>query len=296
MHLGGDASPTTGSVEHRARRQGRRAPPRRPGGARRACRSPSRPARGSGIVGPNGIGKSTLLRILAGLEPPDGGRVERRRPPRPSAGCRRSPTRTPARPCAAYLARRTGVAEAQRARRRHRGAWARIRTRSRRTADALERFLALGGDDLDSRSRRGARPGRPARGPARRRGGPPLRRAGGPGGAGRDPAVAPRRAAPRRADQRPRLRRPRAARAVRGVDAVGRRDRVARPGLPRPGRHADRRAAGARPRRRRARGRVDRLRRSPASWPAASSTRATRSTRPSATASRRASAPSGSGR
>ena len=30
-----------------------------------------------GLIGPNGVGKTTLLRILAGIEPPDSGSVDR---------------------------------------------------------------------------------------------------------------------------------------------------------------------------------------------------------------------------
>ena len=62
-----------------------------------------------GVVGPNGIGKSTLLRILGGLEQPDSGTVER--PPELTVGyLPQEPDIRPGETLLEYLGRRTGVA------------------------------------------------------------------------------------------------------------------------------------------------------------------------------------------
>ncbi len=106
-----------------------------------------------GLIGPNGVGKSTLLRIVAGLETPDSGVVSRT-PTELFVGY--LPQELDARPgetLLAYLARRTGVGEAEAAM----DALAARLGDEPELADAygvaLDVFLALGGGDLEARAR-----------------------------------------------------------------------------------------------------------------------------------------------
>jgi ATPase subunit of ABC transporter with duplicated ATPase domains len=106
-----------------------------------------------GLVGPNGIGKSTLLRLLAGLDRPDEGTVERS-PARLEVGW--LPQEVEARPgetLRGYLARRTGVADAEADLDRWTAALATDPGDAIEPyTEALDRFLALGGEDLDARA------------------------------------------------------------------------------------------------------------------------------------------------
>jgi ATPase subunit of ABC transporter with duplicated ATPase domains len=106
-----------------------------------------------GVVGPNGSGKSTLLRMLAGADEPDGGAVERQPPSLTVGYLEQEPDSPPGETLLAYLERRTGVTAAA----------AELDALAERLgeepelahahAEALERFLVLGGDDLEGRAR-----------------------------------------------------------------------------------------------------------------------------------------------
>ena len=106
-----------------------------------------------GIVGPNGVGKSTLLGALAGAVPLDSGRVDLA-PPTATVGLLpQEPDRRPGETLLAFLARRTGVAEASVALDAASDALA----EGAPGADdaysvALERWLGLGGADLEARA------------------------------------------------------------------------------------------------------------------------------------------------
>src|SRR6266508_5352256 len=106
-----------------------------------------------GVVGPNGSGKSTLLRLLAGLEEPDSGIVERSPatltvgylPQEPDAGADE--------PMLGYLARRTAIAPAEHRLDELASALGERPELAGAHSEALDRFLALGGEDFEARAR-----------------------------------------------------------------------------------------------------------------------------------------------
>ncbi len=106
-----------------------------------------------GVVGPNGVGKTTLLRLLAGLERPDRGTITAT-PPSLRVGYLAQEPERGEEEVIAFLARRTGVDEAER---ELEGAAAALADgsvdASDAYADALDAYLALGGPDFDSRAR-----------------------------------------------------------------------------------------------------------------------------------------------
>ncbi|WP_033438391.1 ABC-F family ATP-binding cassette domain-containing protein [Saccharothrix sp. NRRL B-16314] len=104
-----------------------------------------------GLVGANGAGKSTLLRTLAGLLPAEQG-VIRLSPTNATVGhLPQEPDRRPGETVRAFLARRTGVADAQVELDRATEALA-TGADDDTYSEALERWLALGGADLEERS------------------------------------------------------------------------------------------------------------------------------------------------
>ncbi|MFF2806207.1 ABC-F family ATP-binding cassette domain-containing protein [Streptomyces sp. NPDC058000] len=106
-----------------------------------------------GLVGANGAGKSTLLRLLAGLVPPEQGALALSPPTATVGHLPQEPDRRPGESVRAFLARRTGVAEAQHALDATTEALADGRPGADDAyATALERWLALGAADLDDRA------------------------------------------------------------------------------------------------------------------------------------------------
>ena len=105
------------------------------------------------VVGPNGVGKSTLLAVLAGELTPETGTVSVSPPDATRVLLPQERDRRPGESLRAYLARRTGVAQAEAAMTRAADALAAgAEGAEDGYAAVLDRWLSLGGADLDTRS------------------------------------------------------------------------------------------------------------------------------------------------
>jgi ATPase subunit of ABC transporter with duplicated ATPase domains len=106
-----------------------------------------------GVVGPNGVGKSTLLRILARSEPHDRGSISAT-PPNLRVGYLAQEPERRDETVLEFLARRTGVTAAQAELERAAAALADApEAGADAYTDALDAYLAAGGPDLDARAR-----------------------------------------------------------------------------------------------------------------------------------------------
>ena len=105
-----------------------------------------------GLVGPNGAGKTTLLRILSGERPPETGSVTLAPASAHIGYLAQEPESSAGESVREYLARRTGVVEAQREFDRQASALASGDAGAAdRYSAALESWLTLGGADFDER-------------------------------------------------------------------------------------------------------------------------------------------------
>ncbi|MGH9170059.1 MAG: ABC-F family ATP-binding cassette domain-containing protein [Acidimicrobiales bacterium] len=106
-----------------------------------------------GVVGPNGVGKTTLLRILAGLESSDSGGVSVTPASATVGYLAQEAEESPGETLLGMLARRTGVAAAEAA---LHDAATRLVGGGGGAEDeystALERYLSLGGPDMEART------------------------------------------------------------------------------------------------------------------------------------------------
>ena len=105
-----------------------------------------------GLLGPNGVGKSTLLRIVAGLESPDEGEVSRA-PSRLTVGyLDQEHSLETGDSILALLARQVGITAAERELEDAANALAETSDAADRYALALDRLVALGSHDFEARA------------------------------------------------------------------------------------------------------------------------------------------------